>query len=68
MDGVVTAGNASQVSDGAAAVLVCSGAMAEKLGLKKRARIVTRVVVADDPEYMLTGTSLSPCVTVVSPV
>lgn len=55
MDGVVTAGNASQVSDGAAAVLLCSGAAADKLGLRKRARIVTRVVVGDDPEYMLLG-------------
>lgn len=55
MDGVVTAANASQISDGAAAVLLCSAEAAEKYGLKKRARIVTRVVVGDDPEYMLTG-------------
>ena len=54
-DGVVTAGNSSQISDGAAAVLLASGAAAEKHGLKKRARIVARAVVGSDPELMLTG-------------
>eukprot|EP01006_Ploeotia_vitrea_P050887 TRINITY_DN67511_c3_g1_i1.p1 TRINITY_DN67511_c3_g1~~TRINITY_DN67511_c3_g1_i1.p1 ORF type:complete len:440 (+),score=227.07 TRINITY_DN67511_c3_g1_i1:73-1320(+) len=54
-DGVVTAANASQVSDGAAAVLMCSGRMADKLGLRKRARVIARVVVGSDPELMLTG-------------
>ncbi|HTB13768.1 MAG TPA: thiolase family protein [Bryobacteraceae bacterium] len=54
-DGVVTAGNSSQISDGAAAVLLASGSAAEKYGLKKRARIVARAVVGSDPELMLTG-------------
>ncbi|HEV1285461.1 MAG TPA: thiolase family protein, partial [Bryobacteraceae bacterium] len=52
-DGVVTAGNSSQISDGAAAVLLSSGAAAEKYGLEKRARIVARAVVGSDPELML---------------
>ncbi|KNC53431.1 acetyl-CoA acetyltransferase [Thecamonas trahens ATCC 50062] len=54
-DGVVTAGNASQVSDGAAAVLFASGPAADALGLRKRARVVTRVVVGSDPVLMLDG-------------
>ncbi|WP_193352810.1 thiolase family protein [Alicyclobacillus acidocaldarius] len=54
-DGRVTAGNASQISDGAAAVLLMSGEKAAKLGLKPRARIVSRVVVGVDPIIMLTG-------------
>jgi len=54
-DGVVTAGNSSQISDGAAAVLLASGAAIGKHGLKKRARIVARAVVGSDPELMLTG-------------
>jgi acetyl-CoA acetyltransferase family protein len=54
-DGVVTAANASQISDGAAAVLLASGAKADKLGLRKRARIVARVVVGVDPVMMLDG-------------
>jgi len=54
-NGVVTAANSSQISDGAAAVLLASGAAAEKFGLKKRARIVARAVVGSDPELMLTG-------------
>jgi acetyl-CoA acetyltransferase family protein len=53
--GVVTAGNASQISDGAAAVVLASGAAAERLGLKRLARVVTRVVVGSDPELMLDG-------------
>lgn len=53
--GVVTAANASQISDGAGAVLLASGAKADQLGLKKRARIVARVVVGVDPEMMLHG-------------
>lgn len=53
--GVVTAGNASQISDGAAAVVLASGAAAERLGLKKLARVMTRVVVGSDPELMLDG-------------
>jgi len=53
--GVVTAGNASQVSDGAAAVLLASGQKADELGLRKRARVVARAVVGSDPELMLDG-------------
>jgi len=53
--GTVSAANASQVSDGAAAVLLCSGRKLRQLGLKPRARIVARVVVGSDPELMLTG-------------
>jgi acetyl-CoA acyltransferase len=54
-NGGVTAGNASQISDGAGAVLLMSGKKADKLGLKKRARVVTRVVVGVDPVMMLDG-------------
>ena len=54
-NGVVTAGNASQISDGAAALLLASGEAAEALGLRKRARFVARVVVGSDPEVMLDG-------------
>lgn len=54
-DGVVTAANSSQISDGAAAVLLASGGTAARLGLRKRARIVARAVVGSDPELMLTG-------------
>ena len=54
-NGKVTAANASQLSDGAGAVLIASGAKADALGLKKRARIVARVVVGSDPELTLTG-------------
>ena len=54
-DGVVTAANSSQISDGAGAVLLASGAAADRLGLKKRARVVARAVVGSDPELMLTG-------------
>lgn len=54
-DGVVTAGNSSQVSDGAAGLLLMSAEKAENLGLKPRARIVARVAVGEDPIIMLTG-------------
>jgi len=54
-DGVVTAGNSSQISDGAAAVLLMSAAKARELGLKPRARLVSRVVIGSDPRLMLTG-------------
>lgn len=53
--GKVTAGNASQISDGAAAILIASGAKADKLGLTKRARIIGRTVVGSDPTLTLTG-------------
>ncbi|MGH9719206.1 MAG: thiolase family protein [Bryobacteraceae bacterium] len=53
--GVITAANSSQISDGAAAVLLASGQKADALGLRKRARIVARVVAGTDPVLMLTG-------------
>ena len=54
-NGRVTAGNASQISDGAAAVLVMSREKADELGLKPRFRIVARSVIGSDPTLMLTG-------------
>lgn len=54
-DGVVTAGNSSQISDGAAGLLLMSREKAEALGVKPRARVVARVVVGEDPVIMLTG-------------
>lgn len=54
-DGVITAGNASQMSDGAGAVLLMDGDKAKELGLKARARIINRVVVGSDPKLMLDG-------------
>jgi acetyl-CoA acetyltransferase family protein len=54
-DGKVTAGNSSQVSDGAAAVLLMSREKAEALGLKPRARIFDQTTVGVDPVIMLTG-------------
>ncbi len=54
-DGVVTAGNSSQISDGAAAVLLCEREFARRHGLRARARFVSFAVVGDDPVYMLTA-------------
>jgi acetyl-CoA acyltransferase len=54
-DGVITAGNSSQISDGAAALLLASGTALERHGLKPRARILTRVAVGSDPVIMLSG-------------
>ena len=54
-DGKITAGNASQVSDGAAAVMLMSREKADELGLKARARIVDTTTVGVDPVIMLTG-------------
>ncbi|GBD46171.1 Steroid 3-ketoacyl-CoA thiolase [bacterium HR41] len=51
----VTAGNSSQISDGAAAVLLMSREKADELGLKPRARIVDQTTVGVDPVIMLTG-------------
>ncbi|MGH2670592.1 MAG: thiolase family protein, partial [bacterium] len=51
----VTAGNSSQISDGAAGVLVASAERAEELGLRARARLMSFAVVGDDPVLMLTG-------------
>src|SRR5918995_894027 len=54
-DGKITAGNSSQVSDGAAAVLLTTAEKAIELGLKPRARIVDQTTVGVDPVLMLTG-------------
>jgi acetyl-CoA acetyltransferase family protein len=54
-DGVITAGNSSQISDGAAAVLLMTPEKAAELGLRPRARIVAQKVVGVDPVMMLTG-------------
>ena len=53
--GRIHAGNSSQISDGAAALLLMSREKAESLGLKPRARIISRTVVGSDPTLMLTG-------------
>ncbi len=53
--GSIHAGNASQISDGAAGLLLMSRNKAEELGLKPRFRIVARSVVGSDPRLMLTG-------------
>jgi acetyl-CoA acetyltransferase family protein len=54
-DGKVTAGNSSQVSDGAAALLLMAREKAEALGLEPRARIYDQTTVGVDPVIMLTG-------------
>ncbi len=54
-DGVHTAGNSSQISDGAAAVLLTTEAKAAELGLAPRARVVDTCLVGVDPVLMLTG-------------
>jgi acetyl-CoA acetyltransferase family protein len=54
-DGKITAGNSSQISDGAAAVLLMSAEKASSLGLKARARIVDQTTVGCDPVKMLEG-------------
>ncbi|MCK8671463.1 MULTISPECIES: thiolase family protein [unclassified Rhodococcus (in: high G+C Gram-positive bacteria)] len=54
-DGRITAGNASQISDGAAALLMMSGERARHLGLTPLARVHTATVVGDDPITMLAG-------------
>ncbi|SLM95510.1 thiolase family protein [Brevibacterium yomogidense] len=54
-DGIVTAGNSSQISDGTAALLMMSGDRAKELGLKPIARIHTAVLAGTDPVIMLTA-------------
>ncbi|PEA53214.1 acetyl-CoA C-acyltransferase [Bacillus pseudomycoides] len=54
-NGSITAGNASQISDGAAAMLLMDSEQVKELGLKARARIVNQVVVGSDPTMMLDG-------------
>jgi len=53
--GTVTAGSSSQISDGAAAVLIMSEERASSLGLRPRARFHTFAVAANDPQIMLTA-------------
>ena len=53
--GLHTAGTSSQISDGAAAVLLMSQAKATALGLKPRARIVAQALIGDEPYYHLNG-------------
>jgi acetyl-CoA C-acetyltransferase len=50
-----TAGNSSQISDGAGALLIMAAERADTLGLRPRARLVHSVLVGSDPELMLTG-------------
>ncbi|MGI9057829.1 MAG: thiolase family protein [Ktedonobacteraceae bacterium] len=54
-DGLITAGNSSQISDGAAAVLIMERGTAERLGLRPRARFVSFSVAGDNPILMLTA-------------
>jgi acetyl-CoA acetyltransferase family protein len=54
-DGKVTAGNSSQISDGAAAVLLMTREKADEYGLRPRARILDQTTVGVDPVIMLTG-------------
>jgi acetyl-CoA acyltransferase len=54
-DGVITAGNSSQISDGAAAILIMSEEKAAELGLKPKARFVSFAMAGVDPVMMLTG-------------
>jgi len=54
-DGVISAGNASQISDGAGALLLTTSEIAKAHGLQPMARVHTSVVTGDDPVIMLTG-------------
>ena len=54
-DGIVTAGNSSQITDGASAVLITTPEKAEEFGLRPRARFVSFAVAGTDPVTMLTG-------------
>jgi acetyl-CoA acyltransferase len=54
-DGVITAGNASQISDGSAALLMTTSTKAAELGLRPVARVHTAVLAASDPVIMLTA-------------
>ena len=54
-NGSITAGNASQISDGANAILLMSREKAESLGLKPKYKVLARSVVGSDPTLMLTG-------------
>jgi acetyl-CoA acetyltransferase family protein len=54
-DGILHAGNSSQITDGASAILLMSREKAQELGLKPRARVTAQAVVGVDPVTMLTG-------------
>jgi len=54
-DGLHTAGTSSQISDGAAAVLLVEEGRARELGLRPRARIVAQCLIGDEPYYHLDG-------------
>ncbi len=54
-DGLHTAGTSSQISDGAAAVLLADSSRAAELGLRPRARIVAQALIGDEPYYHLDG-------------
>ncbi|MDH3426751.1 MAG: thiolase family protein, partial [Acidimicrobiia bacterium] len=54
-EGVITAGNSSQISDGAAAILITSEEKAKELGLTPKARFVSFAIAGVDPVMMLTG-------------
>lgn len=54
-NGVTTAGNSSQISDGAAAIVLMTAEKAQELGLTPRARIVSTTTVGSDPHLMLTA-------------
>ena len=54
-DGVISAGNSSQISDGSAALLMTTSEKAKQLGLKPLARVHTAVLAGDDPVIMLTA-------------
>lgn len=54
-EGTVTAANSSQISDGAAALLLANREVAQAEGLKPRARFLARVAVGDDPTLQLAG-------------
>ena len=53
--GVITAGNASQITDGAAAIMICNDEGLKKIKVDPRAKIIALSVVGDDPVFMLTG-------------
>ena len=53
--GVITAGNASQITDGAAAIMICNDEGLKKIKSDPRAKITALSVVGDDPVFMLTG-------------
>jgi acetyl-CoA acyltransferase len=55
VDWKITAGNSSQITDGASALLIMSEDRARSLGLRPRARLVASALVGDDPLIMLTG-------------